>query len=82
MNVTEGDNLTLSCEDPGNSNHPTYQWFDSKGAALTPDNNTKPPIIYTIISIQRRASGKYSCVLRDHAIPDFTPTSTVTVNVL
>lgn len=81
VNVTEGDNVSLSCDDPGNSNRPTYQWFNSTGAALSPDNVTTPPIVYTITSIRREAAGDYSCVLRDPAIPNVTPTSTVTVNV-
>ena len=41
-----------------------------------------PPLAYTITNIQREASGNYSCVLADDDnIPDFKPTSTVTVNV-
>ena len=81
VDVTEGDNLTLSCQDPGNSNIETYQWFnDSDGTAATEASIT-PPLVYSITNIQREASGNYSCVLTDEDIPSTTPTSTVTVNV-
>ena len=35
VDITEGDNLTLSCQDPGNTNVETYQWVnDSSGEDL------------------------------------------------
>ena len=81
VDVTEGDNLTLSCEDPGNNNVERFQWFnDNSGMAVTSDTIT-PPAVYTITNIQREASGNYSCVLNFDDIPNTTPTSTVTVNV-
>ena len=81
VDVTEGDNLTLSCQDPGNTNVEIYQWVnDTDGMAITEETFT-PPLAYTITNIQREASGNYSCVLTDGDIPNTTPTSTVTVNV-
>ena len=82
VDVTEGDNLTLSCQDPGNSNVETYQWVnDSSGVDLGEDT-ISPPLAYAITNIQREASGNYSCILSDDGnIPDYEPTSTVTVNV-
>ena len=82
VNVTEGDNLTLSCQDPGNTNVEIYQWFNNSNGMAVTEETISPPLAYTITNIQREASGNYSCVLSDDGnIPDFKPTSTVTVNV-
>ena len=83
VDITKGEDLTLSCDDPGNSNYGVnYQWFnDSSGEAVTPDGDTTPPVVYTVTDIQREASGNYSCVSTDDTLPNTKPTSVVTVNV-
>ena len=80
VDVTEGDNLTLSCQDPGNTNVEGYQWFNDTDGMDVTDETITPPLNYTITNIQREASGNYSCVLTDDNI-DYQPTSTVTINV-
>ena len=81
VNVTEGDNLTLFCQDPGNGNVETYKWVNYSSGEDLGDETISPPLAYTITNIQREASGNYSCVLSDDTIPYYEPTSTVTINV-
>ena len=81
VDVTEGDNLTLFCQDPGNSNVETYEWVNDSSGEDLGDETISPPLAYTITNIQREASGNYSCVLTDDTIPYYEPTSTVTINI-
>ena len=81
VDVTEGDNLTLSCQDPGNTNVEGYQWFNDTDGMDVTDETITPPLSYTITNIQREASGNYSCVLTDDNIDNYQPTSTVAINV-
>ena len=60
MEVVEGSDLTLSCEDPGNTVEPIYQWFDDSGIGLTLISNT-PPHNMVLNDISRDKSGEYVC---------------------
>ena len=85
MDVVEGTNLILFCDDPGNTdlpviNDPTfYQWFNSTGSNLTNKVSTSPVNI-SFINIQRQSSGLYICQSTKDIIPDITM-SNVTINV-
>ena len=60
VDVIEGTNLTISCDDPGNTGITRYQWFDSSGTSLT-DFSTNPPLILFFNDILRNSSGLYIC---------------------
>ena len=85
MDIIEGTNLTLFCDDPGNTDLPGigdttfYQWFNSTGGNLTNKVST-PPVNISFIDIQRKSSGLYICQSTKDIIPDITM-SNVTINV-
>ena len=81
MDVVEGTNITLFCDNPGNTNLGTtfYQWFNSTGSELT-NKITSPPLNLPFINIQRQSSGLYICQSTKDIVPDITM-SNVTINV-
>ena len=85
LDVVEGTNLTLFCDDPGNIDLPDiddptfYQWFHSTGSNLTNKVSTSPVNI-SFIDIQRQSSGLYICRSTKDIVPDITM-SNVTNNV-
>ena len=85
VDVVEGTNLTLFCDDPGNTDlddidDPTfYQWFNSTGGNLT-NKVTTPPLNLPFTNIQRQSSGLYICQSTKDIVPDITM-SNVTINV-
>ena len=81
MNIVEHTNLTLSCDNPGNTNLGStfYQWVNSRGGSLTSRVST-PPVRILFINIQRQSSGLYICQSTKDIVPDITM-SNVTINV-
>ena len=81
IDVKEGTTLTLSCDNPGNSNVGTtfYQWFNSTGGELTNKDNS-PPLNLPFNIIQRQSSGLYICLSTKNIVPDITM-SNITINV-
>ena len=60
VDFTEGTDLTLSCNNPGNTGTTRYQWFDSTGNSRT-SVSTNPPLPLPLNNIQRQSSGLYIC---------------------
>ena len=80
VNVIEGTNLTLFCNDPGNTGITHYQWFDNNGSSLT-DLSTTPPLVLSFPNIQRKSSGLYICQSTKPNISDVIKMSNTTINV-
>ena len=80
VDVTEGIDLTLSCEDPGNTGITHYQWFDNNGSSLTAVS-TNPPLTLSFTKIQRNSSGLYICQSTKDNVPGVIKMSNVTINV-
>ena len=85
MDIVEGTNLALFCDDPGNTDLPGiddptfYQWLNSTGGELT-NKDDSPPLNLSFINIQRQSSGLYICQSTKDIVPDITM-SNVTINV-
>ena len=81
VDVKEGTTLTLSCDNPGNTNLGTtfYQWFNSTGGKLT-NKVSSPPLNLPFNNIQKQSSGLYICQSTKDIVPDITM-SNVTINV-
>ena len=81
VNVIEGNNLTLTCSDPGYSGVPHYVWINSSdGGSLTTVINN-PPLVLELNNVSSKSNGNYTC----RAFYDQTTINketTVTVNVL
>ena len=80
VNVIEGSNLTLSCNNPGNTGTTRYQWFDSTGSSLT-SVSTNPPVQLPFNNIQRQSSGLYICQSTKTNVPAVIKMSNITINV-
>ena len=78
--VTEGTNLTLSCNDPGNTGTTRYQWLDNNGSSLT-YFSTNPPLVLPFPNIQRNSSRFYICQSTKTIVPGVIKMSNVTINV-
>jgi hypothetical protein len=79
IDIAEGSNLTLNCDDPGNTGSTSYQWFSVNGSELS-NRETTPPALLTFNNIQRTSSGVYICRSSKTNI-DMIRESTVTINV-
>ena len=80
VDVTEGTDLTLSCNNPGNTGTTRYQWFDSTGNSRT-SVSTNPPLPLPFNNIQRQSSGLYICQSTKTNVPGVIKMSNVTINV-
>jgi hypothetical protein len=79
VDVVEGSNLTLNCDNPGNTGSTSYQWFNVTGSERS-NRETTPPALLTFNNIQRTSSGVYICRSSKTNI-DMIRESTVTINV-
>ena len=82
VHVIEGNNLTLTCSDPGYSGMPRYVWINSSdGSSLTTVINN-PPLVLELNNINRKSSGNYTCRAFYVHLTTINKKTTVTVNVL
>ena len=82
VNVIEGNNLTLTCSDPGYSGMPRYVWINSSdGSSLTTVINN-PPLVLELNNVSSKSSGNYTCRAFYVHLTTINKETTVTVNVL
>ena len=73
--------MTLTCSDPGNAGTPRYVWInDTDDSSLTPLINN-PPLVLSLNSVKRAASGIYTCQTTYPDLPGFNRDTSITLNV-
>lgn len=81
VDIIEGSNITLTCDDPGNTGTTRFVWInDTDDNALTQEENNTP-LELPLNNINRTASGNYTCRSTNTDLPGIITENSTSINV-